>query len=174
MSTKVFYTASFYGKAKYQKNYDMVLKALKQNDIELVSTEEGTYKKFSKEHYQAIKKGILWAEGVVIEISNEDFQLGHEATLAIQNKKHVLCLSVHEDFSKKIKNRYFHGAKYNQFNIEELVEEFLKFVAGEKLDKRFNLFLSESQLEYIEKVATESGVNKSEYIRGLIDRDKKN
>lgn len=182
---KIFYTASYYGKEKYQKYYDMVLKVIEATKAELIATEKGNYKQILSDkeikqlkkplliHYEAIKKGILWADAVIIEISNEDFQLGHEATLTIQNKKPVLCLSIHEDFSKKINNRFFFGARYNEYNVEEIVENFINFVKKEQLSERFNLFITPSQLSYVEKKAKEEKVNKSEYIRKLIDEDRK-
>jgi hypothetical protein len=181
---KIFFTASYYGKEKYQKYYDMVLASLEKLNVEVVSPEKENYldlltkrdikrlKGDRRIHYEAIRKGILWADAVVIEISNEDFQLGHEATLTIQNKKHVLCLSLNEDFSEKIHNKFFHAAKYNQFNIEEIVEKFVRMVSTKRLDQRFNLFLSSDQLKYLEKASQENNVNKSEYIRTLIDKAK--
>lgn len=182
---KIFYTASFYGKENYQKYYDMVLNAITSTGVEVLSPEKGNYlnvlnakqlvqlKDRQKIHYEAIRKGIQWAQGVIIEISNEDFQLGHEATLAIQAKKHVLCLSVHEDFSKKIINPYFHGLKYNQYNIEETIENFIKMVREESLDQRFNLFLNQKQLAYLQEAAMKNELNKSEYLRLLIDNDRR-
>ena len=180
----IFFTASFHGKDKYQKYYDMVLEALDNIGVTVISPEKGNYleiltkKELAKykdpklRHYEAIRKGIRWADASVIEISQEDFQLGHEATLAIQNKKHVLCLSTKEDFAEKIKNRYFHASRYNQFNIEEVVINFIKKIEGEALETRFNMFLSESQLSYLQDVSERSGVNKSEYLRMLLDKDR--
>ncbi|EKE05275.1 MAG: hypothetical protein ACD_19C00372G0001 [uncultured bacterium] len=180
---EIFYTASYYGKSKYQKFYNLVLMTLENANADIISPEKGNYLEVltKKEltsfkdpkirHYEAIRKGILYADAVVIEVSNEDFQLGHEATLAIQNKKHVLCLSVHEDFSVKIKNRYFHGAKYNELNIEEVIVDFLKKVRGETLGNRFNMFLSNRQLAFLQEISERRGVNKSEYLRLLLDKD---
>lgn len=180
---KIFYTASYYGKAEYQKNYDQVLAAIKSHQVELISPEIGNYKqiltttdlenlKTEREiHYLAIKKGILWADAVIIEISQEDFQLGHEATLAIQSKKPVLCLSIHQDFSLKIKNRYFHATKYNQYTIDEIVESFLIKAKKESLKERFNLFLSPSQLVHLKSFAKKNQMNSSEYLRSLLDQN---
>lgn len=176
---KIFFTASFEGKKKYQKSYDMILNYIEELGHEVVSPEKGNYKKLlSKKdleqsekavHYSAIKKGILWADAVVLEISTEDFQLGHEATLAIQNKKPVLCLSRDENYAEKIKDRYFFGGKYNQFNFEELIENFLTKVEKQSLNRRFNLFLSERQFELLQKKANENKVSISEYLRSLIE-----
>lgn len=180
----IFYTASYYGKEKYQKYYDLVLAVIEKSGAEIVSPEKGNYlglltereqKKVKDEkerHYLAIKKGIEWAEAVIIEISQEDFQLGHEATLAILNKKPVLCLSIYEDFSMKIKNKYFHGGKYSEMNVEEIIEEFLSKIKGRKLEVRFNCFLSEAQDNYLSKKAKLAGINKSEYLRELLEKDR--
>ncbi len=181
---KIFFTASFYGKKKYQRYYDLVLGKVEESDVEVIGTEKGNYmdlipkglsnKKMTTKalHYEAIKRGILWADAVIIENSYEDFQLGHEATLAIQTKKHVLCVSLNEDFSEKIKNKYFHGAKYNEYNISEVIEDFLKKVKGERYSERFNCFLSKRQLDHLRRKAEKEGVNVSEYLRGMIDNDK--
>lgn len=171
MKLKIFFTASYHGKAKYQKYFDMVRTALEKQDIELVSPEKGNVDlgQTKESHYVGIKKGIMWADAVVIDISEEGFQLGHEATLAMQTRKHVLCLSIHEDFSEKIKNRYFHGAKYSEYNIEEVVEEFVKRARKELLNIRFNVFLSARQMEKLQIEAKKRGINMSECIREMVD-----
>ena len=179
---KVFFTASYFGKEKYQSQYDLVRKNLEKSGIELLSPELGNYlsvleekdfKQRSKKklHYEAIRRGISTSQAVVIEISHEDFQLGHEATLAIMAKKPVLCLSIHEDFSNKIVNPYFFAAKYNEYNIEEIISNFIKRVEKESLDQRFNLFLSKRQLVNLETASKKMKMNNSEYIRMLLDKN---
>lgn len=180
---RIFYTASFYGKAKYQNCYDLVLKSIKQTGADVISPEVGNYlsvlkledyakiRSKKKLHYEAIRRGITWAQAMIIEVSHEDFQLGHEATIALSLKKPVLALSLHEDFSKKITSPYFFGAKYNEYNVEELVTEFIKKSEKETLNERFNLFLSSRQLTNLEASAQKRGINKSEYLRMLIDKE---
>ena len=50
--------------------------------------------------------------------------------------------------------------------------EFVERVKKKRLGERFNMFLSTSQDQYLEKRAQEDGVTKSEYLRELIDQDK--
>ena len=181
---KIFFTASFSGKAKYQNYFDMIVRSIEGTGVELISPEKGNYKTLLTEtdikrlktdrsiHYEAIKKGILWADLVIIEISQQDFQLGHEATLAVQNKKPVLCLSLHEDFSIKIINRYFYGAKYNQYNVKTIIKDFIYKHQREILSERFNFFLSKSQLKFLETESAKAGSNASELLRRLIDRER--
>lgn len=184
---KVFWTASYHGKAIYQKYYDLVGRTIDaQPGVEVIATEKGNYQNILpptiktqlkaqplKLHYEAIRRGILWADAVIIEISHESFQLGHEATLAIQSKKHVLCLSVNEDYSEKIDNRYFHASKYNKMTIEEIVETFLALARKDLLSRRFNLFLTSGQEQFLKAKGQESGLGASDYLRSLIDHEKK-
>lgn len=180
---KLFWTASYSGKQKYQSDYDLVSKAIDRiGGLEVISPEKGNYQSLvpprikqslesepAKLHYEAIRRGILWADVVIIEISEEDFQLGHEATLAIQSKKHVLCISTHEDFSSKINNRYFHASIYNKMTIDEIIENFLSLAQKELLSHRFNLFLTSAQIQFLKSKGLESGDGASSYLRSLID-----
>lgn len=180
---KIFFTASYYGKQIYQKYYDLVLAKIEESEVEVIGTEKGNYMEllgisseksiFSNKalHYKAVKKGILWCDAAIIEISHEDFQLGHEATLASQLKRPVLCLSIHEDFSKKIKNKYFHGVKYNEYNVGQVIRNFLTEIRRERFSERFNCFLSKKQVAYLEKISKEDNMNKSEYLRSLLEDD---
>lgn len=182
---KVFYTCSYYGKKKYQKWYDLVRNTIKEFKVDLISPEEGNYQQVLGEearrqisdpglvHYEAIKHGIHLAEVVIIEVSYEDIQLGHEITLALIEKKPVLVLSINEDFSKKIHHDYFIGAKYNAKNIKAIIQDFLAHARELTLSKRFNMFLYPSQIEYLEKMTKESGMNISEYIRHLINLNRR-
>lgn len=150
----------------------------------MISPEKGNYKRRVPErvrtrlidanslHYEAIRRGIMAADAVVIEASYQDIQIGYEAALAVAGKKPVLCLSICEDFSQKIDNRYFFGAKYSELNVEEIVGEFVQRVKKKRLGERFNMFLSATQEGYLEKRSEEEGMTKSEYLRWLIDRDR--
>lgn len=182
----IFYTASWFGKQKYQKEYDLVRQTIKQFDVKLIGTEEGNYQqvldKKTREklkdspkllHYEAVRQGIHLAEAVIIEVSNEDFQLGHEASLAIIEKKPVLCLSVNEDLSKRIYNDYFFGAKYTDRNIKGIIQDFLAKARALALTRRFNLFLYPHQIDYLIQASKGEGMNMSEYVRHLINLDKR-
>lgn len=187
---KVFFTTSRHGQ-KYRVHYDFVRETIKQFTVELISPEEKNYhlmltgeerRKFPTYealrdnwfwHYEAIRRGIHWADAVIIEISAEDFQLGHEATLAIMEKKPVLCLSVHEDFSKKITNPYFFGGMYKKETVKGIIQDFFARVRELRHAKRFNMFLYPSQLTYLEQESKNAGMNVSEYIRKLINTDRR-
>jgi len=182
----IFFTASYYGKAKYQKWYELALKTIQSFKETIISPEEGNYLdvinaqtrerlKGSPEllHYEAIRQGIHLADVVIIEMSHEDIQLGHEMSLALGEKKPVLALSIHENFSKKIHSDYLFGAKYTQKTLTPVIQDFLVRARQMRQAKRFNMFLYPSQVEYLEKAAKQYGVNVSEYIRRLINLDRR-
>lgn len=183
ISMKVFFTASYEGKEYLQKYYDMVLEAIESTGVEVISPELGNYKKLLRPiemhslksdeqiHYEAIRRGIMWADAVIIEVSHEDFQLGHEATLAVQDKTPVLCLSINENYGKRIHNRFFFGAKYTKYNVKDIVIDFIVKNKDELLSQRFNMFLSKSQVNYLDKMSKTKGFNKSEYLRELLEND---
>jgi hypothetical protein len=179
---KVFFTCSYSGKSKYQDSYDLVVKAIQEfPEIDIISPELGDYTQVldrreitqlhdrERVHYAAIKKGIELADVVIIDITEEGFQLGHEATLAIMGKKPVLVLSRFKNYAKLITNPYLYGAKYDKFTIEATVNEFLMKHLNPKLSQRFNLFLSRRQMELLEQKAKSAGLTKSELIRRHIE-----
>lgn len=183
---RVFYTTSFYGKKAYQKQYDLVREAIKRFKVDLTSPEEGNYldvldprtrKRFEGNpnvlHYEAIRQGIHLADAVIIEVTHEDIQLGHEITLAIGEKKPILVLSTKEDFSKKIIHDYLFGAKYTPKTISSILQDFFANVREMRQAKRFNMFLYPSQVDYLEKTSDKQGMNMSEYIRHLINLDRR-
>ncbi len=180
----IFYTSSYYGKEKYQDYYDTVKQALQSFPVTLISPEVGNYlsvlppkvienlKDPKLIHYEAIRRGIALSDAVVIEVSQEDFQLGHEATLSIMEKKPVMCLSIHEDFSKKIKHDFFFAARYQKDTVKPILQDFLSKVREMSLARRFNLFLYPQQLDFLSLAAKQQGINMSEYLRQLINRER--
>lgn len=180
---KVFYTCSYYGKARYQKYYDYVLKCLESFKVDVISPEVGNYlvdlakpeqqndKKFKNKkelHYRSIRESIDRSDACVFELSFQDFQLGYEAAYALGKGKKVLCLSLFEDFSDKIIDKNLYGFKYTLDELEGMVGKFLDICDHQLLTERFNMFLSRQELEILEKRSQETGLNKSEYIRRLI------
>ncbi len=183
---RVFFTVSYYGKKKFQASYDLVHRALTSLRVDLVSPELGNYLSVLDEdtrkrlgnnpgllHYEAIRQGIHLSDAVVIEVSQQDIQLGHEISLALMEKKPVLALSTLEDFSKKIHHDYFFASRYTKLNVTPLLQDFLARVRQLRQARRFNMFLYPSQSEYLGRIARKSGMNMSEYVRHLINLDRR-
>lgn len=188
---KVFFTASRWGEEKYKVNYALVLGTIKKFNVELISPEENNYQLMLTEeerkkipdsdalrkdwiwHYEAIRRGIHWSDAAIFEISTEDFQLGHEVTLALMEKKPVLCLSVIEDWRKRISNDYFFTSRYSEKTIESTIQDFFAHVRELSLSRRFNMFLYPTQIDHVTNAGKKQGMNMSEYIRYLINLDRR-
>ena len=54
-----------------------------------------------------------------------------------------------------------------------IVKEFIDKTNKELLSERFNCFLSINQISFLENMSRLNGINKSEYLRKLIDDDRK-
>jgi len=179
----VFFTASYHGKQLLQQEYDLILQTLETFPVTVIGTEKGNYisklpskikNRFTDKnrlHYEAIRYGILHSDAAVIEVTDPGMQVGYEVAMAVQAKKHVLCLSLKEDYSRKIHSEYLHGARYDRYNLQRILRNFFADITKEKLKNRYNMFLSDLQLEYVRERAGLEEVSTSEYIRRLIEDD---
>jgi len=179
---KVFFTSSFSGKKNYQKNYDTIIESIRSNDAEVISLEAQSYSDLLNEefinnhphnivHYTYIQQGIQQADAVIIEISYDSFQMGHEATLALVYDKPLLCVSCNKDYSTTITHPKFQAVHYQNLDeLKDLVNEFIIEVKN-KTPKRFTMLLPEDVMNLLDKYHKKTGVPRSEYIRNLIRKD---
>ncbi len=56
--------------------------------------------------------------------------------------------------------------------MERIVGEFVDRAKKKRLGERFNMFLSASREQYLDRAAEGAGLTKSEYVRELIEKDK--
>lgn len=186
---KVFYTSAFKGRSMYKNYVNQVFEVIKSfEDIELTSTQDRSYlarepeakqvddlkfleDRYKYVHYNSVKRAIFEADAVIIDATSRSFRLGHEATLAVQQGKPTLVLSQHKDYSNLIDHPHFFGAKYHRLTLKEIVRKFLKHAQRTTLKHRFNMFTSDDQKEFIEKKSVELGINKSEFVRSLIEEE---
>ncbi len=124
------------------------------------------------EEYRAIRQAIRLSDACIFEVTHESFQVGHEVSFALAEKKPTLCLSRKENFAIRIENDYFYGKKYRNNTIKPSIQDFLAKVRETTLSKRFNLFLYPHQIKHLKTQGEIQGMNMSEYIRFLINADK--
>lgn len=72
----IFFTASYTGKAKYQRYYDLIIASIKKTNVHLSSPELDANFPAPDQvpHYQKIKDGIYSADAVIMDVSDEGFQ----------------------------------------------------------------------------------------------------
>src|SRR4030042_7177210 len=181
----IFLTVSKTGVRKHLEDYQRVLSELEHQNVKVTTTFVKQYadhlkvfresaKSLKEKKYAndiAVRKTIVKSDAVVIEASYPSFRLGFEAFYALSLEKPVLVLSKYEDYSILIDQPNFFGAKYTDFSVPDEIEKFLKHVRQYKLRTRFNLFISESHKNKLEKAAKHFNVSMSDYLRKLIEED---
>jgi len=145
----IFYAASYTGSDRFQKYHDLIKEVLKTSKVSVKFPEKIKTGDPILTYYESVRAGISQSDAVIFEVSHEDFQLGYELNQALLLKKPTLCLSVFEDFSQKIENRFFFAAKYDEYSISEIITDFINNAKKGHLTERFNMFLSPAQLLHL-------------------------
>jgi len=128
------------------------------------------------ESIDAIKRSDL----IIAEISFSDFNQGIQTYIAAQYKKPTLIVTrspVKDRFISGISDKYLTVKQYStKEELELIVNTFIKQHAVPAKDLRFNMILDRRVYKYLRDKSYETGKNKSEIIRDLIDRqiDKRN
>ena len=181
---KVFFTASQCG----QKFYDTLYKKIFAEITRLGHTHlydkiiKVPYKKFyenleSSGHtasvalYQENIKHLKKADINVFECSLHSLSIGFLVQKSLEFHKPTVVLYLKENtpyFLTGIKDEKLIFAPYN--NIDEIPNAVSKAFekAGALRDKRFNFFLSDEFLRYLEEASRRAGLNKSTFLRNLV------
>ena len=158
----IFFTSPFVEKDKYKNYIDEITQTIESTGAKIISPgitreytdafSEENFKKYGDKnriHYEFIRQGISNADAVIIESSEEDFRVGHEATLAIIYKKPVLCLSQKQDFGKLIYHEGFTGLQYTDGNdLHDKVLSFITKINQKLLSKRSSSFAIPEKLPH--------------------------
>ena len=185
---KIFFTHSKTGRHKFAKINKLVLDELHKRKVKTITTVDRRYlsnrpellkiKNLSESedeykyvHDSLIKRAIFVSDAVVIEASYPSFRLGFETHFALSQRKPVLVLSLKRNYANLIKNPNFFGAKYNEFTLPDEIEKFIAHVKKYKLRNRFNLFISDGEKEYLQRVSKINSISMSSYLRKLIQQD---
>lgn len=121
-----------------------------------------------EESLDAIKRSDL----VISEVSFSDFNQGVQTYIAAQYKKPTLVLTrsqIEGTFISGISNRYLTVRQYStQEELESVVSEFIQKNTIPAKDLRFNMLLNRHTYKYLRDKSYETGKNKSEIIRQII------
>lgn len=128
-----------------EENYDKVLKIMQRADINIFESS-----------FHSISTGFL---------INKSLEL-HKPTIVLYYKNNVPILLAGNDNDKLIVK------KYDDESLESVVNKTID-EAMQIRDKRFNLFLSDELLRYLERASKKEGFTKSNFVRNLIIRHMK-
>ncbi len=137
---------------------------------------------------KAVKQKIDWSrviEGtmdaiarsdvVIIEATSYRFSQGYETATALQQKKPVLVISrlpLEDRSISGIKNRLLTIAYYKtEDDLDGIIGKFIRNNTVATKDLRFNFFIDRQIYSYLRSLSYETGKNKSEIIRDLINRE---
>lgn len=118
---------------------------------------------------------IARSDVVVADVTNYTFPDGYYTLYALQHKKPVLLVT-----RKDIRTSLLAGIKHKQLtihhydtkeDIKKLVTKFIKTNTIATKDLRFNFFIDRQIYSYLREVSYETGKNKSEIIRELLEQE---
>jgi hypothetical protein len=124
-----------------------------------------------KENSEAISRSDI----VIIEATNYGFQEGFYVSQALQLKKPVLLVT-----RENIRGRLIHGIKHKMLTVQhydtqdelkKIVDKFIKTNTLSSKDLRFNFLIDRQIYSYLREVSYETGKNKSEIIRELLEQE---
>jgi len=124
-----------------------------------------------KETMESLTKADL----VIVEATEFGFMEGFYTAQALHYKKPLLMLtrqSIADSPASGIKDRFLTLRHYdNADELKEIVDAFLQENSISAKDLRFNFFLDRKLYSYLREVSYETGKNKSEIIRELLEKD---
>lgn len=124
-----------------------------------------------KENSEAISRSDI----VIIEATNYGFQEGFYTSEALRQKKPVLLLT-REDIRGKLVSGFRHKLLLVQHyddveSLKKIVNKFIRSNTIATKDLRFNFFIDRQIYSYLREVSYETGKNKSEIIRELLEKE---
>ena len=161
------------GAAKQCQDPDSVIATIKhivqKNDCAVAKDSQDVY------NLTAEFDAITRADIIIIEGSGYEFELGMQAAMALQQKKPTLVVS-HTSLKatalSSYHNRLFAVETYK--NTDELATIITRFIRTNTIstkDLRFNMFIDRPIYNYLRTKAYQTGKNKSEIIRDLINQE---
>lgn len=182
---KVYLNASLRGKKRYEKNFELLKKAIEAAGHEVVAAPvlegdidekiEGELKKVT-DYFKRRRGWLKKSDVCVFEVSFPSTGIGFEIALALQLSKPVVAFHV-EDAPKNevietIKDEKFQVVEYQLDKLAKVVQSALDY-ASEQMDTRFNFFISPEIGSYLDWVSKMKKVPRAVYLRKLIEEDMK-
>jgi len=139
----------------------------------------GRNKKGSSDDVEAVSEADLEAIGrsdiVIIDITHHGFAQGFQAATSINQKKPLLLISrtpIKKHAISGYKSKLLTTAEYKtEEDLDKIIKQFIIDNTIATKDLRFNMFIDRPIYNYLRSVSFESGKNKSEIIRELIERE---
>lgn len=119
---------------------------------------------------------IAKADVVIAETSYENFAVGYQIAVAIQQKKPVLLLrhatANKETFVTGVDDGWVQHSEYkDQEHLTEILAKFLHDNDIQSKDMRFNFFIDRKIYNYLRWASFKTGKTKAEILRDLVENE---
>lgn len=118
---------------------------------------------------------VAQADVIIAETSYENFGVGYQVAVAVQQKKPVLMLrhatADKNAFATGVEDGWVKREEYTQDNLEKIIDKFLKDNDIQAKDMRFNFFIDRPIYNYLRWAAYKTGKTKAEILRELVARE---
>lgn len=133
--------------------------------------ESADWSKIYRENLEIIAK----ADVIVAECSYENFGVGYQVAVAVQQKKPVLLLrhasADKNAFATGVEDGWVKREDYTEENLPIILKNFLDANDIQAKDMRFNFFIDRPIYNYLRWAAFKTGKTKAEILRELVVRE---
>ena len=127
------------------------------------------------DHYRKTMKAVKDADMIVVDVSVASMSMGYIVDRANEYSKPVIILHTKGNepfFFSGIQDDRVQIVEYGADNAKEVLKSALDY-AKELLQTRFTMLMPAELMKFLDKIAGKVGTSKSEYIRKLIERERK-
>jgi hypothetical protein len=121
---------------------------------------------------------IAQADVVIAETTHENFAVGYQVAVAVQQKKPILLLRhINADlnaFVTGVEDGWVKREIYDEDSVSRIVTSFLNENDITTKDMRFNFFIDRPIYNYLRWSALKTGKTKAEILRELVQREIEN
>lgn len=129
------------------------------------------WSKIYKENLEIIAK----ADVIIAESSYENFGVGYQVAVAVQQKKPVLLLrhasADKNAFATGVEDGWVKREDYTEENLPTILKTFLDANDIQAKDMRFNFFIDRPIYNYLRWAAFKTGKTKAEILRELVVKE---
>lgn len=183
---EIYFVASLVAKDEFDWAFKEIAKIFRKkgylvwDDVNNVTADEarGYDDKKIKEYYQSVQKRIKQADIFVAELSKPSSAVGYEIGFAIGNDKPTLILrsdTIKTQLGAPLRgnpSKLLTIFKYNKYNLEEVIESFLKKAERGIFAKRMPIEFTQEQIDHIQKrQRDDKKTSFNATVRMIIDED---
>lgn len=118
---------------------------------------------------------IAQADVIIAEASYENFAIGYQVAVAVQQKKPILLLrrgsADQNAFATGIEDGWVKHEEYDEGNVDKIIKKFLEENDISTKDMRFNFFIDRPIYNYLRWASLKTGKTKAEILRELVQQE---